>query len=150
MIQKNNNLVPVITGISFAPVSDIDTMEQGTDRFRRVVTFLSQKDWIPVYFTPGTAELVEKPKDNDAGELFEISLKFLFPGDDEATLAALDPMTDRPVVVRIGYDHGGVKVIGSPENPARLQQSFQHTAKVAGCQFEFGQMAECRAPWLDE
>jgi hypothetical protein len=147
-IAKNTNLIPTVCKIFFAPLTDIDSIANSTDRFHRSVTFETGKAWQEVYFTPGTAELTEKPKDTDAGELIEQSLNFLFPGDGDGNLASLDAIINRPSLVKIQFQDSTSKLMGDPDNGAKLTQLSQFSAKGAGSTLEFSCMAIYRACWI--
>ena len=147
-LTKNSNLVPVICNVYFSPIEDVDSIFSGTDRFHQIVVFNSGKSWQEIYFTPGTAEFNEKPKDNDAGTLFEQSLKFIFPGEDESNASAFDQVMDRPVLVKMQYSNGILKILGTKEIPARLSLVSQVTPKSTGAQFEFNRSAPEKAQWL--
>lgn len=149
-IAKNTNLTPSICKIFFSPLEDIDTISSSPDRFHRFMYFETGKDWQEIYFTPGTAEFVEKPKDNDSGELIEQSLKFIFPGEDSGNLASLDAILNRPAVVKLQYPDGTSKLLGEIGNGAKLSQILQVSSKASGSQMEFFCMATYRACWISE
>jgi len=146
-IHKNSNLTPAVCKILFALIDDVQEISS-PDRFHRVVTFLSGKSWQEIYLTPGTFEFSEKSKDNDAGDLIEQSLKFIFPGEDESNLSDLDAVIGRPVLVKIQYHTGGSKLMGDMLNGAKLSQINQVSAKSTGSQLEFSCMASYRACWI--
>ena len=148
-IQKNSNLVPAVCNILFSALGDIDTVENDPDRFHKTVSFQTGKAWQEIYFTPGTAEFNEKPKITDAGELVEQSLKFIFPGEDEANLLALDKIIGRPVLLKICFSTGLTKLIGNPDNGAKLVKTYQVGAKSTGSQFEFTCSTTERSCWLN-
>lgn len=147
-IRKNSNLTPAVCRISFAPLVDIDSISASADRFSRNVSFKSGKTWQDIYFTPGTAEFSEKSKDTEAGDLFEQSLKFIFPGEDEYNLASLDLVLGRPALVRIEYSSGMSKLLGAIDNGAKLSQVTQISSKVSGSQMEFTCLAAARSCWI--
>lgn len=149
-IAKNSNLIPSICKIFFAPLDDLDAISSSPDRFHRYIYFKTGKSWQPIYFTPGSAEFVEKPKDNDSGELIEQSLKFIFPGEDSGNLASLDAILNRPSVVKLQYPYGTSKLLGDLGNGAKLSQILQVSSKAYGSQLEFSCMATYRACWISE
>ena len=147
-IAKNTNLIPMECKIFIAPLIDVDSITNAADRFHRSVTFETGKTWQEVYFTPGTAELTEKPKDTDAGELIEQSLKFIFPGDGDGNLASMDAILNRPALVKIQFQDATSKLMGDTANGAKLTQLSQFSAKGAGSTLEFSCMAIYRACWI--
>ena len=144
-MDKNSNLVPAVCQIFCAPLGDVDTMAPAPDRFHRCVVLKSGKSWQQIYFTPGTAEFTEKPKDTDSGELIEQSLKCFFPGEDAANLAGFEAITRRPLLVMIQFDTGWGKIMGDLGNGAKLAQTSQFSAKGSGSQLEFTCNATYRA-----
>ncbi|MEI7723460.1 MAG: hypothetical protein WCK09_00290 [Bacteroidota bacterium] len=148
-IQKNSNLIPSVCKISVVPVSEVSYLGNTTDRFHKSIDFSGSIGWTGIYFTPGTAEFVEKPKDTDAGDLLEQSLKFIFPGEDDANVSALDALVGPPVLVKIEYTTGAAKIMGDMVNGAKLSLTNQVASKGAGYQFEFTCSATYRACWLD-
>ncbi len=147
-ISKNSNLTPAVCKIFFSLQEDIDAISSIPDRFHRHVDFKSGKTWSEIYFTPGSAEFTEKPKDNDAGELIEQSLKFIFPGEDDTNLADLDAIRARPVLVSIQYSDGESKLMGDLANGAKITQVSQVSSKATGAQIEFYCLTPDRACWI--
>jgi hypothetical protein len=147
-IIKNSNLTPAVCEIFVAHLNDVDSISTSPDRFHRHVSFNIGKNWQEIYFTPGTAELSEKSKDTDSGELIEQSLKFIFPGEDESNLAALDLIAGRPVLVKVQYSIGLSKLIGDLDNGSKLSQNTQVSNKISGSQLEFTCLATYRSCWI--
>lgn len=154
IIGKNLNLTPAVCRIFFAPVDDVNSISPIPDRFHRHLAFKyripepTELSWKEIYFTAGTAEFNEKSKDTDSGELIEQSLKFIFPGEDEANLAALDLIAGRPVLVKVQYSAGMSKLIGDLDNGAKLSQVIQISNKISGSQLEFTCLATYRSCWI--
>ncbi len=147
-IPKNTTLIPTVCKIYFAPLTDIDAIANSSDRFHRSVTFETGKAWQEIYLTPGSAEFIEKPKDAEAGELIEQSLRFLFPGDGDGNLTSLDAILNRPSLVKIQFHDSTAKLMGDIGNGAKLTQLLQFSAKGSGSTLEFSCMAIYRACWL--
>jgi hypothetical protein len=136
-MQKNTFLTPSICGVYLVPLSEIASVLPDSDGFHYHVTLKAGTDWQQIYFTPGSAELTEKPKETDAGLLYEQTLRMTFPGDDDTNLAALDQIVDRPGLVKIQLSSGQFHLMGEMENGARLSRSFQLAGKNSGSQLEF-------------
>ncbi len=147
-MNKNSNLVPAVCAIFCAPLDDVDAMTSTPDRFHRHVDLKTGKSWERIYFTPGTAEFTEKPKDTDSGELIEQSLKCMFPGEDDSNLAAFDAIASRPLLVVLQLNTGESKIIGDMGNGAKFFQTSQFSVKGSGSQLEFSCMATYRACWV--
>ncbi len=148
VVNKNSNLIPLVCKIYFALQQDVDSISLVPDRFHRLITFKGGKIWNEIYFTPATAEFSEKPKDTEAGQLIEQSLKFIFPGEDDLNLASFDAIIGRPVLVRIQFSTGESKLIGDIGNGSKLSQVTQVSSKATGSQFEFTCTATYRSCWL--
>ena len=154
IIGKNSNLTPAICRIFLAPVDDVSSITPIPDRFHRHLAFKyripepTELSWKEIYFTAGTAEFSEKSKDTDSGELIEQSLKFIFPGEDESNLTALDLIACRPVLVKVQYSTSMSKLIGDLDNGAKLSQVTQVSNKISGSQLEFTCLATYRSCWI--
>ena len=143
-ITKNSNLVLSMCRIFVAPAADVATIIS-PGQYSRLVNFKSGKSWQEIYFTPGTAEFCEKPKENDAGELIDQSLKFTVPGEDPANLPAFEALQGRPLLVKMEISSGVSKLMGETENGAKLSRLFQIAQKASGSQVEISCLATIRA-----
>jgi hypothetical protein len=137
MIKKNTFLTPAICGVWFVPMSDVVTVFAEPNGFYFHVTLSAGADWKQVYFTPGSAELSEKPKETDAGLLYEQSLRMNYPGDDADNILTLDAITDRAGLVKIQLSSGQFRLMGTIENGSRMMRSLQVGSKATGHQLEF-------------
>jgi hypothetical protein len=138
-ISKNDNLVPSICRIYYAPLSLIHSITQypGNDRFDKQINILGTYRFSQLYFTPGSAELSEKQKPVDAGETFEQNLKLIFPGDQSSNNLAFDILTGRPLLLLIYYSSVFMKIMGDIGNGARLIRNVQVSPKGVNHQLEF-------------
>ncbi|MFZ4522998.1 MAG: hypothetical protein ACOYNC_14910 [Bacteroidales bacterium] len=146
-IMKNSNLVLSVCRIFVTPIDEVAAIIS-VNQFCRSVTLKNGKSWQELYFTPGTAEFGEKPKENDAGDLIEQSLKFIFPGEDSSNLFSFDALQGRPVLVKIEVSSGVIKLMGDLENGAKLSVGFQISQKASGSQMELSSLATGRACYL--
>ena len=147
-IKKNAVLIPSICKIFFATLDEIESQIVAEDRFHRDVNFKDGHGWKEIYFTPGTADFIEKPKQTDSGELIEQSLKFFFPGEDESNMVDLDGILERPAVFKIQFTAVSCKLLGDMENGAKLSQVYQMSSKLSGSQLEITCIAAYRACWI--
>ncbi len=130
-IQKNANLLNPVCRILFLPTSMVQ-MLPGSDPFHKKVVPLNNTPWKEIYFTRGTAELEEKDKDDPAGDRIEQSLKIFFPGEDTSNTLNLEEMK-KPSVYLLQHSVGGqFKIMGSPDNGARIEKSLKNASKVTG------------------
>lgn len=137
MISKNSNLTPAICRVFFVPLVEVASVLPVTDGFHFQVDLNPGKTWKEIYFTPGSTELSEKPKESEPGLLYEQTLRMSFPGDDDTNLAALDQIVDHPGLIKIQLSSGQFHLMGEIENGARLSRSLQLAAKNSGSQLEF-------------
>jgi hypothetical protein len=147
LLTKNSNLIQAICEIYILPVEDVSSVT-ATNRFNKVVTLLQGKTLQQLYFTPGTAELVEKPKETDAGLLVEQSLKFLIPGEDSATFSNIDAFMNRPLLVFMRYSDNNFKLMGDTDNGAKLSQLSQISSKQSGSQLELSCSTPAYSCWV--
>jgi len=131
-IQKNSSLIPIICSIWVTLCTDVSIMVNGTDRFHKLIRLKNSGSWRQIYFTPSTAEFIEKPKQDDPGIGYEQSLKFNFPGEDSGNNLEFDEIQDRPLIVLIRYSDEKLKLFGSTDNGARLIRNSQTSNKLSG------------------
>lgn len=147
-MTKNTFLAPAICRVFCLPLSELMEILPVTDGFHFQVLLNPGKSWKEIYFTPGSAELGEKPKETEAGVLYEQTLRILFPGDGDANLAQLEQLQDRPLLIRIELSSGQTHLMGSAENGARLSRTLQLSAKATASQLEFSCQATTPMGWL--
>lgn len=124
-IDKNSKTILTICRLYVAPIVDVSSFNDGSNRFCKTITFKSGKDWLEIYLTPGSAQFTEKEKEEEAGNLVEQSLKFTFPGEDTDTTSLLAQLERQQLIVLMSIDGNFPKVFGSLENGARLKRSSQ-------------------------
>ena len=146
-ISKNLNLVFGACRVFLVPVEDVLAVSAGADRFHQSVSLKEGKAWTEIYFTPGTAEIGEKPKDTDSGLLYEQMLKFELPGEDKALLSLLDKFTSRPLLVKVQFSNVLSKLFGGMENGAKLLPTYQVSSKSSGYLLEFSCQATQKSCW---
>jgi hypothetical protein len=147
-VDKNQNLAQTIIGIAYMYPTTPIAIRQGADAFHKLIILPLGASFTPLYFTPGTGEFVEKMKSEDAGIVFEQTLKCSVPGEDDTSLAFKDAISDRPLLLRITFQNGTKKLMGLPENPARITDTTQFSAKVSASEFTFTCNAQARAWWI--
>lgn len=137
-IDKNLNRIPVISYIAYVLHDSIDQINiYNNDRFTKRIILKTNKAPDEIYFTPGSAVFEEKDKQDDAGMLYEQSLKFFFPGEDTDNAALLDAIRNRPLIIVFYYTDGTMKFFGCIENGARFSKSSKIEAKNSGSEFSF-------------
>ncbi len=84
------------------------------------VEFLPGKNWEELKFTSGSASLVEKAKQADAGIAYSSEIKCNIVADDKKVLSMIDKLEHSDIVIRVLYNSGDWKVVGVPWNPVKL------------------------------
>ena len=128
-VLKNPSTFISSCKVSIALVEDVSAINRLTDRYHLQVVFKSGKSWQDIYYTPGTGELSASLKETDAGILWEQTFKMSLPGDGETNLSKFNSLIDRPIVVKITYSDGTVRMLGNLRIPARLSSNFVINAK---------------------
>lgn len=146
-ISKNSTLTPVICRVFFIPLTDVASVLPASEGFHYYVNLKPSKAWNEIYFTPASAELSEKPKETEAGLLYEQTFRMNFPGDENTNLAALDQIVDRPGLLKIQLSSGQFHLMGEFENGTKLSRSFQLAAKNSGSLLEFTCLATRPVGW---
>ena len=145
--KKNTTLIKSVCKVSCILLSEVESMVTGSTRFHRTITLKTGKNYTDIYFTPGSAEFTEKPKDTDSGILYEQSLKIQFPGEDETNLVDLDALTGPPLLIKMELSSGLSKLIGELENGAKMEQTEQLGQKSTGYVLEFLCRSHIKACW---
>jgi len=146
---KNTNLAQTIAKIYYAFVSEIDSINQGTTKKHKTVTFVSGAAWRSLYFSPGSANYSEPGKDTNAGKIYEQKLSAFYPGEDEGNVFNFTILENRPIVVKIVYSSGQVKIMGNKTNYAELSDNLNinqktgHSIIITRTDFD-------KAFWLEE
>lgn len=135
--QKSPNLVPVIIKIQYQFTKNIGSIVNGSTTNHRVVTLNSNNDWKEIYFSPASAKYKEPKKQTKAGNLFNQLLSFKYPGEYADSITELEELDELPVVVRIEFNTGTIKLMGSIKIPAYFKSSGQSDAKSTGDLFQF-------------
>jgi hypothetical protein len=147
-IVKNTNRIPSICKLRYLFINEIRQMDYSCDQFHKWVYLIGSASWREIYFTPGSAEFTEVQKQETAGLLFNQTLRFFFPGEDDGNTASFDALISRPVVFGIEYSNQKIKLLGSVDRPARLFKSFKTDSKGSTCEFTAICQDNKQAFWL--
>ena len=147
-ISKNSNLVFGACKVFLVSLEDVLSVTSGADKFHQSVTLKDEMTWTEIYFTLGTAEIGEKPKDTDSGLLYEQLLKFQLPGEDDALLSSLDQFAERPLLVKVQFSNVLSKLFGNTSNGVKLSPTYQVNSKSSGYQLEFSCLATRKSCWI--
>ena len=123
-IQKNTTLIPTICRIRFVFANLVTTIRQPLGHTVDIGNLLPSS-WDELYFTPGTAIFTEQQKEEDPGQLYTQTLKFLFPGEAVTNATAFDQLLNRPLLMSLYYTNSLIKILGTSDNPARMTKSLK-------------------------
>lgn len=116
---KNENRSQRIFKIYYQYNLNVASINEGSTQFKRIITFNGSYGWELFYHTPGTAFFKEPKKDTDAGLLYNQKLDFYYPGEDEGNIENFINFA-KPVIIKIVYTSGQMKIIGDKENPVKI------------------------------
>ncbi len=83
----------------------------------------SGKVWKPIYFTPGSALLIEQESMPFGGRLFESKFDMKIPGDSADMKAELNRICGRSIVLKLTLESGATLVCGGRNRKLRLTAS---------------------------
>jgi hypothetical protein len=146
-MEKNTNLAQRICGIYYANTENVSSVNEGSDRWNKTVSF-SSGTWTEIKFTPGTGKFSEQNSDSKNGNLFNQSLEFFFPGEDESNSEDFNSILNQPVLVKIVYTSGQEKLIGSIENPCKLKTTL-NVGNATGRKIMAERTSDQTAFWLE-
>lgn len=117
-LSKNQESSPLICKIEYAFSDDIRSMSKlGTHQVD--ITLKEGKVFKNLYSTPSTLSFSETVESTRAGLIHKQKLSVYYPGLNEAVQPELLQLENRPIVVKVTYQHGAIQVIGSLAEPAK-------------------------------
>lgn len=137
MMEKNASLYSNITDVRYQTIDHINSVSPGESEFTRVVNFKSGYDWEKLYRSPGSASLREEHKVTGSGHYFDQKLSLNFPGFSQTNLEDFHYLDNRPLVLKLTFSDGTVKVMGSLDQPARINTIFQSSSTTRGTRIDF-------------
>ncbi|MEI6900671.1 MAG: hypothetical protein WCL00_12400 [Bacteroidota bacterium] len=123
-IPKNTFLIPTICRIRFVFSSVVTTTRKPLGHLIEIGN-IPPATWDEIYFTPGTAVFTEVQKEEDPGQLYTQTLKFLFPGEALTNATAFDELLNRPLLIAMFSTNSMTKILGTSDNPARMSKSLK-------------------------
>lgn len=145
--DKNSNLILNIKKIEYTKVSNLRSVTVNAANYNASLNWVAGVSWTEIYFSPGTAKFAEKEKETEAGNYFDQQLECFYPGEDSDNVVSFEELKALPVVIRITLCNGNQKLLGSPDNPAKIKTGLSISAKDSGCSIKFNRTGQ-RAPWL--
>jgi hypothetical protein len=122
-LKKNSESSPLICKIEYAFTEDISSMVKvGTHQVD--ITLKEGKVFQPLYGTPSMFNLSELAESTRPGLIHKQKLSVYYPGINSAVQAELLQLENRPIVVKVTYQHGTIQIIGSMTEPAKAFYSF--------------------------
>lgn len=144
-MKMNETRNIIIEEVWYVPTSDVNSI--GLLGGKDVVTLKSGKDWLKVYFTPGTASLEEDPIREGRADAFTQRFVMSLPGEDEDTREWIDEVDNRPVLLKL-VQNNGVKLLGSMAVPCRMKIGYSLTG--SGMNVRVERRSTDRVRWMEE
>lgn len=117
-IEKNSKITNHICQIFWNLANDVYSLVKNTNH-AAVITFINN-DWTEIYITP-PAQLDEKSESDFSGQIFKSILSFMFPGEEDSNAEAFKQLLGKGLVLKLVYDNGTEKLLGSTNNPVFLE-----------------------------
>ena len=114
----------------YAFTYEIDSISNGSTSKHKTVSFNDGKAWKEIYFTPGSANYSEPPKKNDAGIIYNQKLTAFHPGEDENNVIDFSNLENRPLIIKVLYSSGQMKLVGNKINYAELSDALNINQKT--------------------
>lgn len=136
-LLKNSNLALQICNVQYCFKENIESIDQGSTKFHRTVTFISGESWEDIYGSPKSIKFSEPPKESSAGIYYNQQLILNFPGDDEGNLSDHYNLDELGMVVKFTYNNGMSKIFGDKHNPAIMRCDFSTNDSKTGSLIKF-------------
>lgn len=149
-IQKNQNLIPIITKVHYQFAENISSINTGSSKNTRQIVFNPDQDWEQIEISPASVKFQEPMSSTNAGPMYKQSLNFTLQGEDTGTIDDYDQLIGRRIILRLEYNTGLLKIVGSLDNPARFNDSPVSDEKGTRNQIEFFRKSSYRAFILEE
>jgi len=117
-IVKNAKIVNHICKIYFNYADDVQSLTKIASH-KLSIEFISN-DWTEIEITP-PAKLSESSENTFSGELYKSALSFLYPGEEDTNQESLKQILGKPLVLKLLYENGVAKIMGSAFNPVYLK-----------------------------
>ena len=89
------------------------------------------KSWFRLYFTPQSSELQITAKQSDHGDIYTCSLQARIPKDNPETTSFIRASQNAWFLLRVTDANGIIRLIGTPDFPARLVSKISIPASPA-------------------
>ncbi len=111
-----------IVGCEYVFPGDIDS-ETRIGSNKKSVTLVTDKEWHPVYFTPGSALLTTQESMPPSGRLIESKFEMKIPGGSAELLAEINRICGRSIVLKLTFESGSALICGGKNRKLRLFSS---------------------------
>jgi hypothetical protein len=120
MSLVKNSEVPRIKSLSYQTSSNVTTLpaKEGVD-----VTLAQGEAWIPIYFTPGSIKIIDKPFGDVPGGMAEIT--FEYPGHDVDYMEEIQTMLSGTIIMRIELTDGEYRLMGDEFIPCVVSVAWE-------------------------
>jgi hypothetical protein len=146
-ITKNTNLFLPIVKIYYALADDISSIND-IDNEMASVTFDAGKDWSLLYASRDSIVFNESQKDVNEGVVYDQTLEFKNPGDDNSNNITLVGLANKKIVIRLDYINGESKLFGSLTNPCKILNSYKYSDLNTARQIKIIRQSDIPIPYL--
>lgn len=150
-LLKNTQLFNPIVKIFYAKVpnlgNEIDEIIENSDKTVSV-NFNPGYDWKEIYSTRETINYEEPPSNTDDGKQFAQKLTFSYPGSGKENFDIINDLDQIPLLLRIKYNDGTSRLLGTIENPTFILNDFSTQGYVTDTQLTFLRTSEKPSPYL--
>ena len=123
-ILKNTSINLQVCKVEIVKISDVASVNYGSNSVHRSVTLKTGKSWKQIYFTPGKLTFSSEQVNDVAGPSFNNKIVLPYPGEDDSTISDLDNLENGRFLTRITLNSGIIKLIGDLDSPCTCQISF--------------------------
>ncbi len=147
--EKNKETAAIIIAIHYQYFKNIASLKKTGSNNLYTILFIGAEIWKQIYFTPAGAKFSQISKHTEAGIQYTQYLKFSIPGENVADQDELSLISRLPVVCRIEYSDGTIKLLGSYKIPAYFSEDYNSDEKASVDSWQATCVTNKRAFFLD-
>lgn len=117
--------VGALARVYYAPVADIISIPPALGSvIDEAIVFDTDKAFYEIEKTWNTSGFSEKSKDNDAGELFEVSASLFFAGDSDVIRDGFNKLVNGKYIVLVQDNNDRKYLLGTLDNPVSVRFNY--------------------------
>jgi hypothetical protein len=145
-IGKNTRLLMQICNIYYQYIENINSITNDADG-NVVVGFKGIYGWEELYLTKTSIKFEENGEEMDEGYFLTQKLSGNIPGDDNNKYSDYDEIIRHNHIIRVDFDDGNKKIIGTIDNPVKLIMKKMNNPFVRR-EISFERIGDEDARWL--